>query len=237
MCTRQSPLVYGKNAHGAHAPYMRVAARSALQLPYSLSFEAGAAIGCGTGTAWGALERLGEVGGSDLVVFGQGPVGLSVTMLAAARGARVIAVDLEARRLAESERFGAQRTLIADSGDVAQEIRDLTHGVGAPAIVETSGSSAAARSAVSALAPWGRLCVVGLGGTVELDVRQNLSRQLTVMTSWSMSGVQQIECADFIERHRLPVDDLFSDRWSLDQAAEAYEKFDRQDAGKGVFVF
>ncbi|GAF44281.1 zinc-dependent alcohol dehydrogenase family protein [Rhodococcus wratislaviensis] len=237
MCTTSAPLVYGKNAHGAHAPFMQVAARSALRLPDSLSFEAGAAIGCGTGTAWGALERLGEIGGTDVVVFGQGPVGLSATMLAAARGARVIAVDLEPKRLAQSIRFGAAETVDAGSVDAVQAIKDLTRGSGAPAIVETSGATAAAKSAVAALAPWGRLCVVGLGGTVELDVRQNLSRQLTVMTSWSLSSVQQLECADFIDRHGLPVDDLFSDRWSLGQAEEAYTKFDKQDAGKGVFVF
>ncbi|MEE2058424.1 zinc-dependent alcohol dehydrogenase family protein [Rhodococcus artemisiae] len=237
MCTTGAPLVYGKNAHGAHAPYMQVSARSALPLSDSLSFEAGAAIGCGTGTAWGALERLGDIGGTDVVVFGQGPVGISATMLAAARGARVIAVDLEPERLAQSSRFGAADTVDAGSVDAVAAIRELTGGSGASAAVETSGATAAAASAVEALAPWGRLCVVGLGGTVELDVRRYLSRQLTVMTSWSMSSVQQLECADFIDRHSLPVDDLFSDRWSLDQAEEAYIKFDKQDAGKGVFVF
>ncbi|TWH08968.1 threonine dehydrogenase-like Zn-dependent dehydrogenase [Rhodococcus rhodochrous J45] len=237
MCTTSAPLVYGKNADGAHAPYMRVAAGSALHLPDALSPEAGAAIGCGTGTAWGALERLGDIGGADVVVSGQGPVGLSATMLAAARGARVIAVDLEPERLAQSSRFGAAETVDAGSVDVAAAIRELTGGSGASAVVETSGATAAAKSAVDALAPWGRLCVVGLGGTVELDVRRYLSRQLTVMTSWSLSSVQQLECAAFIERHKLPVDDLFSDRWSLDQAEEAYIKFDKQDAGKGVFVF
>ncbi|MFC7754085.1 alcohol dehydrogenase catalytic domain-containing protein [Tsukamurella soli] len=85
MCTTAASLVYGKNAHGAHAPYMTVSARSVLPLPDALSDLAGAAIGCGTGTAWGALERVGDVGGRDVVVVGQGPVGLSVTMLAAAR--------------------------------------------------------------------------------------------------------------------------------------------------------
>jgi threonine dehydrogenase-like Zn-dependent dehydrogenase len=68
-------------------------------------------------------------------------------------------------------------------------------------------------------------------------VRQQLSRQLTVMTSWSLSSVQQIACADFIVERQLPVDDLFSDRWTLDQAVEAYEDFDKQQSGKGAFVF
>ena len=59
-------------------PYMKVSAASALLLPDAVSFEAGSAIGCGTGTAWGALDRLSEIGGHGLVVFGQGPLGQSV---------------------------------------------------------------------------------------------------------------------------------------------------------------
>jgi threonine dehydrogenase-like Zn-dependent dehydrogenase len=51
-----------------------------------------------------------------------------------------------------------------------------------------------------------------------------------------------VECgiplsADFIAQRGLPIDDLFSHRWSLHDATAAYEEFDRQTAGKGVFVF
>lgn len=237
MCTRTAARVYGKNEHGAHAPYMKVAAASAVLLPDALSFEAGAAIGCGTGTAWGALERLGEIGGQDLVVFGQGPVGQSVTLLASARGARVIAVDLSADRRDQAMKLGAAETVDPAAGDPVDQIRALTGGTGPQAAVETAGASAAASAALGALAPWGRLCLVGLGGALTIDVRQQLSRQLTVMTSWSLSSVQQIACADFIVDRQLPVDDLFTHRWTLDQAAEAYQDFDKQQSGKGAFVF
>lgn len=236
MCTTRPATVYGKSAHGAHAPYMSVDARSVLPLHEALTFLAGAAIGCGTGTAWGALERVGEVGGRDVVVFGQGPVGQSVTMLAAARGARVIAVDPSADRRDSAAKFGASATI--DPGDdVGQIVKDLTGGTGAFAAIETSGASAAAADALSVLAPWGTLCAVGLGGVVALDVRSVLSRQLTVMTSWSMSSVQQMACAHFIARRGLPVDDLFTHEWRLDQAEEAYADFDHQTGGKAAFVF
>ncbi|MFD4351203.1 zinc-binding dehydrogenase [Nocardia sp. NPDC058518] len=237
MCTSGPVKVYGKNANGAHAQFMKVPAACALPLSDALSYAAGAAIGCGTGTGWGALERLGEVGGLDLVVFGQGPVGLSATMLATARGARVIAVDLSDDRLVQASRFGAAETVNPNSVDPVEAILELTGGVGAAAVVETSGSTAAATAGMAALARWGRLCAVGLGGTVSFDVRTFLSRQITAMTSWSMSSVQQMACADFVARRNLPVDDLFTHRWSLDQATEAYQEFDKQTAGKAVFLF
>jgi threonine dehydrogenase-like Zn-dependent dehydrogenase len=237
MCTRQAARVYGKNEHGAHAPFMKVAAASVMPLREELSFEAAAAIGCGTGTAWGALERLGEIGGRDVVVFGQGPVGQSATLLANARGARVIAVDPSADRRRQATEMGAADVVDPSDGDPAAHVRELTAGVGAQAAVETSGASAAAEAALASLAPWGSLCAVGLGGVVSIDVRQQLSRQLSVMTSWSLSSVQQIACADFVVRRGLSLDDLFTDRWSLDQAVEAYELFDQQASGKGAFVF
>ncbi|WP_230620888.1 MULTISPECIES: zinc-binding dehydrogenase [Nocardiaceae] len=216
---------------------MKVSAQAVLPLRDDLSDLAAAAIGCGTGTAWGALDRVGDVGGMDLVVFGQGPVGLSVTMLAQARGARVIAVDLADGRLEQSRVFGAAETVNSSSIDPVTALKELTDGRGPAVAIETSGATAAASAALDSLAPWGRLAVVGLGGRVELDVRKFLSRQITIVTSWSLSSVQQLVCADFIARHELSVDDLFSHRWSLDQATEAYEEFDRQTSGKGVFVF
>src|SRR5690606_31059405 len=79
LCSEQVPAVFGISHHGGHAPYLKVPARTLVPLPEPLSFEAGAAISCGTGTAFGALKRA-DVSGTDTVaVFGQGPVGLAAT--------------------------------------------------------------------------------------------------------------------------------------------------------------
>ena len=63
LCVEGVAEVYGATGHGAHAKYMKCPARTLVPLPDELSFEAGAAISCGTGTAWGALHRLGPAGG------------------------------------------------------------------------------------------------------------------------------------------------------------------------------
>ena len=89
--------MYGVTAHGGHAEYLKVPARTLVPLPDELSFIAGAAVSCGTGTAYGALRRMHLAGGSTLAVFGQGPVGISATLLGAKMGARVIAVENECR--------------------------------------------------------------------------------------------------------------------------------------------
>jgi D-arabinose 1-dehydrogenase-like Zn-dependent alcohol dehydrogenase len=91
LCQEVPVKVYGNNAHGGHAAYMKVPAFTVVPLPDELSFTTGAAISCGTGTAYGALRRIRLSGNDTIAIFGQGPVGLSATQLAAAMGARVIA--------------------------------------------------------------------------------------------------------------------------------------------------
>ena len=237
LCLPQTRTVYSFNAHGAHAPYMKVPASTLVRLHEGMSFEAGAAIACGTGTAWGALERLQLRGGETLAVFGQGPVGLSATLLAAARGARVVAIDIDDDRLALATSFGAQATINSRRVDAVQALRELTQGEGVEAVVETSGAPAAASAALGAVAVWGRIALVGIGATMNLEMRALLDRQVTVMTSYTMSIIGQQQCADFVMARGLPVDRLFTHRWRLDQAEEAYRVFDRQANGKAAFLF
>lgn len=229
---------YGADAHGSHAAYMLVPAATLVPLPDVVSFEAGAALGCGTGTAWGALRRLGDMGGATLTVFGQGPVGLSATMLATALGAEVIAIDISEARLRSARKFGATYTIDASKTDAAEAVTEITRGRGASHILETSGSSQATTSALASLSTWGRACFVGLGGPpVQFAVGAMLRKQPTIMTSWTLSIVELSRCVDFVAQQQLPVDDLFTHRWRLEEASEAYAEFDRQDSGKGVFLF
>ena len=236
MC-EQGAMIYGVTGHGGHAPYMKVAANTLMPLPQELSFTTGAAISCGTGTAFGALVRMNVNARDTIAIFGQGPVGLSATQLATAMGAQVIAVDVSADRVARATEFGATHVIDASAVDPVEAIRELTGGKGAGRALDTSGASAGRSGAVRCAAPWGVVCFVGEGGDVTLNVSPEIIRkQLTIVGSWTLSNVGQADCARFIADRGLPVDDLFTDRWTLDQADEAYRLFDRQASGKAVFV-
>jgi threonine dehydrogenase-like Zn-dependent dehydrogenase len=174
--------------------------------------------------------------GDTIAVFGQGPVGLSATMLAVAQGARVLALDREPERLARAREFGAHVVIDVRDGCVVERLRDATCGQGPPKVLETSGSSTAIADALESVDTWGTVCFVGLGSEVRFDVRRILPTQITILTSWSMSKVGLSECADFIVQQKLNIDRLFTESWRLEDAAEAYQRFDRQVSGKGVFV-
>jgi threonine dehydrogenase-like Zn-dependent dehydrogenase len=236
LCVEGVAEVYGVTGHGAHAKYLKCPARTLVPLPDELSFEAGAAISCGTGTAWGALHRLGLQGDHTIAIFGQGPVGLSATQLAAAMGARVIALDVSDERLARAKELGADVLINPKTTpEVVPAIKDLTHGRGAHLALEASSSPQARAQAVRAVRTWGKVCYVGEGDSVTLDVSPDLlRRQVTLIGSWTFSTVGQAECARFIADRGIDVDRLFTHRWRLDQAEEAYKLFDAQTAGKGV---
>lgn len=236
LCDEGVAEVYGVTGHGAHARYMKCPARTLVPLPDELSFEAGAAISCGTGTAWGALHRLGLAGNQTIAIFGQGPVGLSATLLASQMGARVIALDTSAERLARAREFGADALIDpAKTNDVVGAIKELTHGRGAHASLDASSSPLARAQAVRCVRTWGKACYVGEGDSVTLDVSNDLlRRQVTLIGSWTFSTVGQADCARYVADRGIDLDRLFTHRWSLDQAEEAYQVFDRQSDGKGM---
>lgn len=234
MCL-EGTTVFGSSGHGAHARYMRVPVSTLVPLPEKLSFVTGAAISCGTGTAYGALRRVQLQGGETIAIFGQGPVGLSATQLAHAMGARVIALDVSLERLKMAQAFGADEVIDAKSNDPVTAIQELTHGEGAHKTLEASSAPSARQAAVRAVRSWGTVCYVGERGSVILDVSPDLlRRQVTLVGSWTFSNQGQADCAEFVADHDIDVEALFSDRWPLDQAEEAYAKFDTQTTGKGV---
>ena len=236
MCERTA-TVYGVTGHGGHAPYMRAAVETIVHLPEEVSFSTGAAISCGTGTAYGALLRLNVSARDTVAIFGQGPVGLSATQLAAAMGARVIAVDVRSERAQVAKDFGAAHVVDASSEDPVEAIMALTGGKGAGKALDTSGSAPGRSAAVRCASAWGHVCFVGEGGDVTLNVSPDIIRkQLTLVGSWTINSADQADCVRFIADHGLEVDKLFTDRWTFDQADEAYKSFDKQAGGKGVFV-
>ena len=236
MCL-EGTTVFGSGGHGGHAKYMKVPVHTLVPLPDSLSFVTGAAISCGTGTAWGALKRLNLQGGETIAIFGQGPVGLSATQLAVAMGAHVIAIDISPERLKLAKSFGASDLIDGKANDMVAAIRDLTHSEGAHKTLDCSSAPEARAASVRAVRSWGTACFVGERGQVTLDVSPDiLRRQVTLVGSWTFSKQGQAECAEFVADKKIDVEKLFTHRWRLDQAEEAYKLFDTQTTGKAVIL-
>ena len=229
---------YGYTQNGGHADYLLAPASTCVPLPDELSFEEGTACACGSGTAFQALRRLGVADGDTLAVFGQGPVGLSITLFAVAMGARVLAVDVVPERLQLSGRLGAEDVIDARDTDPVGRIRELTEGEGADATLDATGLPGPRNNAVDAARPWGSVCFVGEGGDTSFDVsRQIIHKQLTLHGSWTFSTGGLAEVARFVAERRVPLDRLITHRFALSEATEAYRLFDTARTGKVVLVW
>lgn len=153
-------------------------------------------------------------------------------------GARVIALDTNAERRKLAERMGADMVLDPAAIDVVETLKDLTHGLGVDLALDCSSAEAARIAAIRATRTWGTVCFVGEGGSVTIDVSTDLlRRQITLIGSWTFSTVIQDDCARFVADRGIDVDGLFTDKYTLEQATEAYTKFDTQSTGKGVILF
>ena len=84
---------------------------------------------------------------------------------------------------------------------------------------------------------WGTATFVGLGAEVAFDVRAFLGKQITIMTSWSMSIRDQKACADFIVERGTDIDSLFTDSYRLDEADTWSTRISTGKAAERAFFF
>ncbi len=128
----------GFTGWGSFAEYTAIeyADANLVRLPGVMPFTTAAALGCRFVTAFRALIDQGRLrSGEWVAVFGCGGVGLSAVMIAAAAGARVIAVDVKDEALSWARRVGATATVNAVSVDLADSTSHDTRGTrdGSPA--------------------------------------------------------------------------------------------------------
>jgi threonine dehydrogenase-like Zn-dependent dehydrogenase len=153
-------------------------------------------------------------------------------------GARVIALDVGAERLAMAKAMGADVVINPLESDPVTAIKAATRaGLGADKAIECSSNPKARVQAIQSTRTWGTTCLVGVNGDMQLSANDFILRNRAVVGSLTFSKNLQSACADFVMERGIDVDSLFTHSFRLDQAAEAYALFDQQKIGKGVFLF
>jgi alcohol dehydrogenase len=162
-------------------------------LPAELSYATAASLGCRFATAWRAVVQQGRVAAGEWVaVHGCGAVGLSAVMIAAASGARVVAVDVSAGALELARTFGAAHGVDASAvPDTAAAVRDLTGG-GAHLSLDALGSPVTCAASVDGLRRRGRHVQVGLlpspDGTTPVPMARAIALELELLGSHGMAA-------------------------------------------------
>lgn len=227
-CTSPRRAAYGWQRDGGHAPYLLAEERTLVHLPEPLTFLDGAMVACGLGTAYAACRRVDVSGRDRVLVTGLGPVGIGAALLAQRLGAEVVGVESVPQRRA----FAASLGIEVAEPDL-DALRARTGGDGFEAAIECSGSPEARLLALGAARPWGRVAFVGEGNDVSFPVSPLVIHpQLTIVGSWVCSIGQMEELVELLVRWGLHPDVMVSDRFKLEQAAEAYRLADSGLAGK-----
>ncbi|HET6258012.1 MAG TPA: NADPH:quinone oxidoreductase family protein [Pseudonocardia sp.] len=228
---------------GAFAEVAAVQADHVLPLPDEVSFAKGACLPMNYLTAHFALLVRGHLrkGQTVLVHGAAGGVGTACVQLAAALGARVVAVVSTEEKAAAARAVGAHETVLAEG--FRDAVKELTGGAGVDLVVDPVGGDRFTDS-LRSLAPEGRLLVVGFTGGDIPTVRVNrllLNNIDVVGVGWgafalARPGYLAGQWAD-LEPHLRSgaLDPLMSATFPLERAAEALARIDeRQVTGKVV---
>jgi threonine dehydrogenase-like Zn-dependent dehydrogenase len=241
MISCSSPLraAYGWQRDGGMAPYMLAEERDLVLLPDGLTYTDGAQVACGFGTVYEGLERIGISGNDAVLVVGLGPVGLATLMLAKAMGAqKLIGVDVtaERRRIAQDKKLADH--VLPSGPDSLKKVLELTGGSGVERAIDCSGNTLGRQLSIRATRKWGKIAMVGEGGTVELNPSPDIiHEQKTIYGSWVTSIWLMEELVERLVRWNIHPEDLVTHRLPLDRVSEAYELMDEGKCGKVAVVF
>jgi D-arabinose 1-dehydrogenase-like Zn-dependent alcohol dehydrogenase len=192
-------------------------------LPDSIDFVQASSMGCRYVTAFHGVLDQGHVRADEsIVVYGCGGVGLSAIQIAAAVGARVIAVDLDERKLELAKKLGAMDVVNGRKTDPVKAVRDLTQG-GADVSVDALGIATTCRNAVASLRRRGRHVQIGLTthsekGEVGLPVDQIVLREIQFVGSLGIQSFRYPAILRMIERGLLQPRKLISETIPIERA-------------------
>ncbi|MCF6390792.1 S-(hydroxymethyl)mycothiol dehydrogenase [Mycobacterium sp. MBM] len=202
-------------------------------------------LGCGVMAGIGAAINTGAVNRDDTVaVIGCGGVGDAAIAGAALVGARrIIAVDVDDRKLHTAREFGATHTINAKDLDAVETIQDLTDGFGADVVIDAVGRPETWKQAFYARDLAGTVVLVGVPTPdmkLEMPLVDFFSRGGSLKSSWYGDCLPERDFPTLISLYlqgRLPLEKFVSERIGLDAVEDAFHKMHGGEVLRSVVVF
>ena len=211
---------------GGFAEYVRVmdwiVRAGTVQIPDGVAFEQACFVEP-VNTCMKGIERLQVQPGEDILVIGQGPIGIILGVLAKKAGARVITSDLYPQRLTISKSFGLGNAVEASRVDATTYVREFTEGRGADAAILAVGGNGLIRTALDALRPGGRALLFAqtARGEATIDPASICVDEKTLLGSYSASVELQEDSVNFVMNGEIDLQRLISHRFPLSRSVEA----------------
>ena len=214
---------------GGFAEYVRampwIVERGMMHLPPDATFEDATFVEP-VNTCLKAVRKARVAPGEQVLVIGQGPIGMLLMLLARSEGAEVLTSDPMAGRRTASERFGASKCYDPAQTSLLDEIRCQTQGRGADAVLVAVPNPSLVPEALALTRPGGRVLLFAHNDPVmqlSFPAAAVGVEEKEILGSYSASIKEQEESAALVFEGRLPVRELVSHRFPLERIAEALE--------------
>ncbi len=215
---------------GGFAEYFKVPASNLLidtfKIPHGLSFEEATlieSIGC----CVRALNKCTIQTSDSIVVVGAGPSGIIFSLLSRIFGAgQVIVTDFIDYRLQAAERLGADLTINPESESLIDGVKKATDGRGADVVIVTAPNVNAYLVGVELCRKGGTLCVFAPTQPedfMRLSLNKLFFSEVKLVPSYSTSHVETRTALNLIQTKRIDAEKLITHRFSLDDAAKAFQ--------------
>jgi len=213
---------------GGFAEYVRamdwIVDRGVVKIPDGVSFEQAAFVEP-VNTCLKGIRSLNLERDETVLVIGQGPIGIILSVLAQREGAKVIGSDLYPQRLVISNGYGISETIDASKTDVVSHVKSVTEGRGADTVILAVGGNALIRTAMDAARPGGKVMLFAQTQRSEatIDPSAVCVDEKILMGSYSASVDIQDETADFVFHGGVDLSKLISHRFSLNDSVAGIE--------------
>lgn len=232
LCQDERPRFLGEDVDGGYAEYVRVRADTVVPVPEGVSLKAASVVICTVGTAYHALVTRAAVRAGETVVLtgASGGVGIHALRLAKRLGARVIAITTGAHRRAGLEAAGADAVIVAPELDFAREVKRLTDGRGADAVIEIVGARTLGAS-IHAVRSGGRVVMLGNveGLPAEIRPAHFILKEISLVGTKSCTAAEVADALAMISAGELAVD--VGEAIPLAEAAELHRRMEANEGG------
>lgn len=239
LCANRKGFGYGVD--GAFTDLVKVPRRCLHRIPDGVEFNHAALTepGC---VAYQALSVLSDIApGTPVVIIGPGPIGLFSVQMARICGASpiiVVGTNRSAQRFAVAKEIGATVCINSQHDDARSAIMDLTHGQGAPLVVDAAGNSKALKLAVDVVARQGQITKLGWGPQpVDFSLDPLLSKAACIQGSFSHNWTTWERVLGLIATGAIKMAPMISHTITLDQWLETFEAIHNGQAVKAVIEF
>lgn len=238
--SKQAPLSlqYGFRKNGGMSEYLTIPQQNITLVPEQVSDEVGAIIEA-IAVGLTAVEKVKDIENKSIIVFGPGPIGLSIVSLLSGLKAKkivVAGVTGDEQRLEKAKDLGADETFLVDQADTQDFIKTTQDGY--DAVIDSSGHKSIPPTAIKLLKKGGEVILLGIStDSFSLPVDQIVRGELKIKGSYGITNETFDRTVSYAENPDFPFEKLVCKAFNYQDVEEAFQESLNQAPGKVVIKF